>query len=58
MSRITSKPDKLPQKIPSVRVDERDMFGVLRASFPRGGFTVELEQDVYYIRAPRVLTEV
>ncbi|KAK0717733.1 hypothetical protein B0T26DRAFT_710724 [Lasiosphaeria miniovina] len=44
-------------QIPAVRVKAGDMFEVLRSTFGKGTFEVELNEDVYTITAPRRLTE-
>ncbi|KAK0710365.1 hypothetical protein B0T21DRAFT_376477 [Apiosordaria backusii] len=44
--------------IRATHVKEREMMAILRDEFPSSSFTVDLRNDVYFISAPRKLSEV
>jgi len=46
------------EKIPGTFVSESRMMALLGRKFGTGRFEVELEDDVYYLRIPRRLTDV
>ena len=45
-------------RVRATHVNERNMLTTLREQFPNNSFEVELRNDVYYIKAPRRLSEV